>query len=123
MNTFGRCVPFKDLALLHIEGYEDPEHAAALKNKIFYAKREDIPLPKGSYFIADLIGTEVYDADSGRLYGRVNDVIDGAASQLYEIGTPEGKTVYLPVVPAFVIEVEPGIRITVRPVKGLFDED
>ena len=118
-----RCVPFKDLALMHIAGFGSPEEAAFLKNRTFYAKRTDLPLPEGSFFIADLIGTKVIDADSGRLYGTVADVIDGAASQLYEIRTPEGKTVYLPVVPEFVIDISPDERILVRPVKGLFDED
>ena len=118
-----RCVPFKDLALMHIEGYGDPESAAVLKNKVFYARREDLPLPEGSYFIADLIGLPVTDADDGRVYGTIADVLDGAASQLYEIRTPDGRTVYLPVVPAFIVKIDPDGGVLVRPVKGLFDED
>lgn len=118
-----RCVPFRELALMHLEGYETPEQSAALKNKTFYASREDLPpLPEGRFFIADLLGLDVIDEDTGRKYGVLKDVLDGAASQLYEVLTPDSRTVYLPVVPQFVIRIDPDSGIFVRPVKGLFDE-
>ena len=63
-----RCVPYRDLALLHIEGYENPEDASVLKNRVFFAKREDLPLEEGFFFIADLLGLRVYDADTGRRF-------------------------------------------------------
>lgn len=117
-----RCVPYRDLALMHLEGYESPEAGAPLKNRVFYAAREDLPLEEGSFFIADLIGLEVYDVDSGRKYGLLKDVTDNAASQLYLVDVGQGKIVYLPAVPEFVIEMDLEKGIGVRPVKGLFDE-
>ena len=117
-----RCVPYKNLALLHIEGYENPEDAAVLKNRIFFAKREDLPLEEGSFFIADLLGLRVYDADTGRIYGEIADVSENAASQLYEIKTPEGKIVYLPAIKEFVVAIDTEQGMGIRPVKGLFDE-
>ena len=118
-----RCVPYKDQTLIHVEGYDTPEKSSALKNKIFHAARADLPaLPEGRFYIADLLGLPVTDADTGRQYGVLKDVSDGAASQLYEIETPEKKTVYLPVVPQFVVRIDPDEAIFVRPVKGLFDE-
>lgn len=117
-----RCVPYRDLALLHIEGYENPEDASVLKNRVFFAKREDLPLEEGSFFIADLLGLRVYDADTGRIYGEIADVSENAASQLYEVKTPEGKTVYLPAVKEFIAEIDMERGVGIRPVKGLFDE-
>ncbi len=118
-----RCVPYKDLALIRVEGYDGPEKSKALKNRIFYAQRADIPLEDGCFFIADLIGLRVYDVDTGREYGRVADVSDNAASRLYEIRTEEGKTVYLPAIPRFIVETDLERGIGIRPVKGLFDEN
>lgn len=117
-----RCVPYKNLALMHIEGYESPEEASVLKNRIFYAKREDLPLGDGCFFIADLIGLKVYDADTSREYGILADVSENAAAQLYEIRTGEGGTVYLPAIPEFIVETDLEKGIGIRPVKGLFDE-
>lgn len=117
-----RCVPYKDLALMHIEGYESPEAGAPLKNRVFFAAREDLPLEEGSYFIADMIGLEVYDADNGRVYGKLQDVTDNAASQLYLVDVGQGKIVYLPAVPEFIVDIDLEKGIAVRPVKGLFDE-
>ena len=120
--TVKRCVPYKDLALMQIEGYDSPEAAGVLKNRVFYAKREDIPLPEGSWFLADLIGMTVYDADTGRVYGKVRDISENAASMLYEIDTGNGKTAYLPDIPEFIVSIDEEKGIAARPAKGLFDE-
>ena len=50
-----------------LSGIATVEDAIKLKNKILLAKREDIPLPKGSHFICDLIGLPVKDAASGEI--------------------------------------------------------
>ena len=47
---------------------------------------------------------------------------ENAASQLYEVKTPEGKTVYLPAVKEFIAEIDMERGVGIRPVKGLFDE-
>ena len=76
--------------LLGLEGLETREDAIALKNKVFYLKREDIPVPEGAYLIADLIGLPVIDIDSGRRYGTVEDIT------LYLKGlTPDEKEIIL----------------------------
>ena len=117
-----RCVPYKDGALLHIEGYNTPEEVCVLKNRVFYAKREDLPMEEGSFFLADLMGLPVYDADTGTTYGIVADISENAASMLYEVKTGDGKMVYLPDIPEFIVEIDLEKGIAVRPVKGLFDE-
>ena len=116
-----RAVRYQSLALLHLEDFDTPEASAILKNRTFYAKREDLPLPDGSYFIADILGLPVYDTDTGRVYGTLDEVSDNAASQLYHVKTATG-TVYLPAVPEFIIGIDFEKGIAVRPVKGLFDE-
>ena len=118
-----RAVPYKNLALLHLEGYDSPEDAAVLKNRVFYAKREDLKVEEGSFFLADLVGLPVIDRESGRVYGVVRDLSENAASMLYEIETPENEIVYLPDVPQFIKEIDLEKGIFVTPAKGLFHED
>lgn len=75
----------KGYAVLSLDGISDMDTALRYKGAIVYARREDIPLPEGSYFVRDLIGLPIIDADTGVRYGTVNDYIDGAAQDMYEI--------------------------------------
>ena len=75
----------KGYAVLSLDGISDMDTAMRYKGAIVYACREDIPLPEGSYFVRDLIGLPIIDADSGVRYGAVNDYIDEAAQDMYEI--------------------------------------
>ncbi len=118
---------FKDFLLCHVEGIEDIDAALPLKGKIMLARREDIPLPEGGHFIADLIGLYVFDADSGIRYGKVRDMINRGASDIYVIDTGSDE-VMVPAVKEFVSEIhiedENGKKagIYIRPIKGMFDE-
>jgi 16S rRNA processing protein RimM len=112
--------PHKGAILLRLEGIDTIEEAAKLKNRILHARREDIPREEGSVFIADLIGLPVIDADSGREYGTLTDVINTGASDIYEIKTERG-TALMPAVPEFVIKVELDNGIFVRPIEGMFE--
>ena len=115
-----RCVPYKDLALMHIEGYESPEAGALLKNRVFFAAREDLPLEEGSYFIADMIGLPVVDFDTGRVYGEISDVRDGVRYKLYTVKT-DSSEVILPGVDEFIKEITEERGLLVRPIPGFFD--
>ena len=111
------------MAILTLEGYADREAALALRGRLLYAKREDIPVPEGGALIADMIDLPVLDADSGRRYGVLADVQPSPASDLYEIRTPSGKIVLLPAVPAFLDRIDIDTGIYIRPIPGFFDEE
>ena len=57
----------KGMLLVLFEGVEDVNTAMTLKNKIVYFDRADVRLPKGRYFVQDLLGASVEDADTGRV--------------------------------------------------------
>ncbi len=112
----------KDKVLLTIEGVDTVEAAILLKNTVIYANRDDIPIKKGSYLIADLIGLDVIDAVSGRVYGKLTDVIQGGSGDIYDIKTDKGSAL-MPAVKEFVKEIRLHEGIFVTPIKGIFDED
>lgn len=90
-------------ALITLEGVTDMDSALPFKNKIIEVRREDIKHKEGEHFVADLIGLEARDADTGALLGKVTDVLAYPAQDLYEI---KGEKSYLiPDVPAFVQEI------------------
>jgi 16S rRNA processing protein RimM len=74
-----------DAVLLHLEDVETPEAAEKLKNAYLCVRRENaVPLAEHTYFVADLIGCETFDT-LGKAYGKVTDVLETGANDVYEI--------------------------------------
>ena len=115
--------PHKSLLLVKLRGIETVEQADALRGKILYLDRGEVNLPEGRYFIQDLIGLTVSDADSGAVYGVLTDVIATGANDVYEITSPQGKKHLMPAVEEMVPEISPEKGfIFVRPIRGIFDD-
>ena len=111
---------FKQFVLLELADISDMDVALLLKNKVLYAAREDFSLEDGEYFLTDLIGLPVMDADTGRIYGTVTDIVNRGASDLYVVKTENGER-YLPNVSEFVRSVEIPKGIFVTPIEGLLE--
>ena len=114
----------KNLALVKLSGIDTVEDAAALRGKLLYANRKDIPLEKGQYFICDLIGLSVIDDADGTVYGECTDVSATGSNDVYHLKTPDGKEVLIPAIPDIVrcVDIDNGVmRIT--PMLGLFDDE
>ncbi len=116
-----KAQPFKEYVLAHFKGVDTFEDANLLKNKELFALREDIPRDEGDVFIVDLIGLPVINFESGKVYGKIKDVIIGVATDIYEIETEHGLA-YMPVVAEFVKEVDVEKGVFVTPIEGMFNE-
>ena len=117
-----RCTknhPLKHMMLVHLESVDTVEDAIRLQNRSLYADRDDFHLPEGSFFIADLIGTPVFDANTGVQYGKLSDVVNYGGGDLYEVTRPDGTKALVPAVPAFVQKTIPGEGIYLTPIEGL----
>ena len=116
--------PHKHLVLLTLEGVGDVDTAARLKGKTLYVRREDIAdtLPEGRHFIAEMLGAEVRDADTGAVYGTLTDVFNRGANNVWEI--KKGDREYLmPDIPGIVVSVDIEQEVAlIRPIKGIFDD-
>ena len=111
--------PHKNMAILKLENITDIPSAVSLKNAILYIDRDDAKLPKGSFFIADLMGIEVRDAATGEVLGKIADVRSLPASNIYVVQGGE-REILIPAVDAFIAEtnVEEGY-IRVNMIEGL----
>ena len=118
--TVTRASVFKQFVIAEIEEICDVDTAMALKNTVLYAAREDFDLEEGDYFIADLIGLPVIDAESGKLYGTLADVVNRGASDIYVVNTPDGERM-MPAVDEFVKRVDIDNGIYISPIEGMFD--
>ena len=110
------------VALMTLEGIDSREAAQGLKNTVIYAKREDIPVPKGRVLIADMIGLDVIDADSGRVYGTLTEVTDGVRHQIYTVKTEKGEVLF-PAVKEFLEEIDTEKGVFIRPIPGFFEDE
>lgn len=114
----------KNMAVMKLEGYDIPEDAVKLRGKILYINRVDVKLPEHSYFIQDLIGMNVVDADNGKLYGVIQDVSATGANDVYHIKSPDDKLYYIPAIKQVVINTDvENNTMTIRPLEGLFDDE
>ncbi len=111
---------FKQFVLVNFDNIKNMDEALALKGQTIYAKRSDFNLDEGEYFIADLSGLSVIDANSGKKYGTLVEVINRGASDIYVVKTENGERM-IPVVPEFVdrVDLEEGIFVT--PISGMLD--
>jgi len=116
-----RSRPHKNIVLMKIEGVDTPEQAQMLRGKVLYMDRDDVELDEGTYFVQDLIGLEVSDADSGKIYGTLSGVSATGANDVYEI--KDGDKEYLiPAIPDVIVKTDiEGGKMLIRPIDGLFD--
>ena len=110
----------KNMVLIKFEGIENPEQADLLRNAYLEVDREHaVPLEEGTYYIVDLIGLEVY-TEEGKLLGKVDDIYNTGANDIYVIKDELGKQVLLPGIKDVIKNVDlEGGKIIVHLIPGL----
>lgn len=114
----------KNMVIMKLVGIDTPEQAVTFRNKVIYINRNDAELDEGSYFVQDLIGLKVIDADTSESYGELVDVSETGANDVYHIKAENGKEFLIPAIPDVIIktDIDEGIML-IRPLKGLFDDE
>lgn len=101
-----------DAVFLGLKGVPDRNAAELLRGKELTIPREEAPDPgEGRYYIADLLGCEVF-SDAGARLGLLTD-IRHAATDIYTVDM-DGKEVLFPAVKGVITEIDVSAkRITV----------
>ena len=112
----------KNNIIVKFKELERIEDAEPLKNSVLYAPREMLgDLPDGVYYIADLIGLEVFD-DEGHKIGTIADVLSTGANDVYDVKREGQKNLLIPVIDDVVLDVDiEGGKVTVHLMEGLLD--
>lgn len=114
----------KSLVLMKLEGVDSATQGDLLRGKVLYLARKDVKIPEGRYFIQDLIDMQVQDADTGTVYGKVREVFQTGANNVYRIAGENGKEYLFPAVEEMIAETDlDGGVIRVRPIAGIFDSE
>lgn len=113
----------KKMLLVLLKGVDSVEKARTLVGRTVYIDREMAHLPAGRYFVQDIIGLTVRDADTGEVYGQIKAVTSNGANDIYHIEKEGAPLRLFPAVPEFLCEVRPEEGyITVRPIEGMFTD-
>ncbi len=110
----------KNQILLKIKGINTIEEAEKYRGCYLKIARKDAKqLPENTYFIADLIGLTVY-TDEGILLGKVDDIYNSGANDIYVIKDEKGKQILLPAIKEVIKQVDiEQEKITVHLLKGM----
>ena len=100
-----------------LEGVSDVDQAMLLKNKVVWLNRDDLRLPEGTFFLADLMGLRVVD-EEGQELGILNEVLSPSRQQVYVV--KGDRELMIPAVPQFILETNvAGGYIKVRLIEGM----
>ena len=115
----------KDRPVIKLEGFDDRTSVEPLRNMEISIDPSDLEeLPEGEHYVRNLIGCRVVDiADGGsNEIGTLQDVIQNTAQSVLDVKTPEGRSVLIPAVDAFLrsIDEEEGL-IEVELIPGFLE--
>ena len=114
-----KAFPQKNQLIVKLKDVDLPT-AQTLVGTSAYIKKDAYQLDEGVFFVADLIGLTVKDADTGEVYGRLSDVLQTGGRDVYVI--KGGRELLIPAIPEVIISVDvAGGEMLIRPLEGLFD--
>lgn len=110
----------KNMVILKLKGIETPEQAETLRNSYLKIDRKnEKKLPEGTYYIADLIGLDVY-TDENKLLGKLDYIYNTGSSDIYVVKDEQGKETLLPAIKEVLKQVDlDNKKIIVHIIEGL----
>ncbi len=93
------------VALVKLSGCDDRNEAEELRGQLVQIPADDaVPLEEGEYYHFQLLGVRV-SSDQGEELGRIAEVLDTGANDVYVIHGPRG-TLLLPAITDVVLELD-----------------
>ena len=110
----------KNQVIIKFKNIDTVEEAEKLRNSYIVVDREIFgELPEGVYYIADLIGLEVF-TESNEYLGKVDDIFSTGSNDVYVVKDDTGRQKLLPGIDEVIkiIDIESG-KIIVNLIEGL----
>jgi len=107
--------------LMKLSGIDSIDDAMRYKNKLIFFDRDDVELEEDSYFIQDLLGFDAYDIRQEKVIGRLTNVEEYPAGDMY-IVKKDGTTHMIPEVFLKEVDLE-NKKIIFETIKGLAEEN
>ena len=110
--------------LVRLEGCADRESAEHFRGAELGVRVDDLPpLPEGEYFYWQILGMQVVTED-GRILGRIEEILETGANDVYIVRSPDQPEVLLPAIQSVVRQIDLSAgEMKVRLIPGLIPED
>lgn len=96
----------KNMFVTKLNGINTVEEAETFRNKLVQREiDENEELEEDTYYIKDLIGLDVY-LENNELFGKIKDVFQTGANDVYVIRTNDNKEVLIPAIKSVVKDVD-----------------
>lgn len=97
---------FKQFVILKFKGIDNINDIEKYKGKSLLVDRANaVKLQKNEYFVADMIGLQVF-TDDGEEFGVMKDVMETGANDVYIIASPKHGEVLIPAIKQCILEVD-----------------
>jgi 16S rRNA processing protein RimM len=92
--------------LVRLDGCDDREDAELWRGAALGVRVDDLPpLPEGEYFYWQILGMQVVTED-GRVLGRIDEILETGANDVYIVRSPDQPEVLLPAIQSVVRQVD-----------------
>lgn len=111
---------FKQFVILKFKGIDNINDIEKYKGKSLFVDRQNaVRLKKDEYFIADMIGLNVFTED-GEEFGTLQDVLETGANDVYIIDTKKHGEVLIPAIKQCILDVDiENGKMTIHLMEGL----
>ena len=105
-HTLDTVRPHADGLLVSLRGVNTPEDAGKFRNQWVYVKASEVPpLPEGQHYKYEMIGLDVID-DNGTSLGKLVEILETGANDVYIVRDDSGKEILLPAIPAVILNLD-----------------
>lgn len=90
---------YKNMLIMTLDGIDTIDKANKLKNEYIYIKKDETEvLDNNTYYVCDLIGCDVISALDNKVIGKIVDVFNTGANDIYEVKNEKNASIYLPAI-------------------------
>ena len=114
---------FKNIVILKFKEFNNINDVERFRKCDLMVTRDNAhPLKEGQYYLCDVPGAVVINEDTEEEIGKVTDVMETGANNVFVIETKEGKEVLFPVIPDCIkkVDTKEGI-VRAHVMKGLIE--
>lgn len=110
------CVSIK------FRGIDSMDDTLTLMNRVLSIDVSETRLPKGVYYVKDLLGCRVVDADTEEIYGEIVDVQPTGSNDVYHVQSEDGRLHLIPAIRNVIVSVDIETKtMRIKPLEGLME--